>query len=61
MAHNYGLLETNNGLLWHIVAKYFQALPTKVPLFRALWSLLDGIWGILKGSWGGGWFRVVIY
>ena len=26
--------------------------PPNVPLFRALWSLLDGIWGLLKGSWG---------
>ena len=26
--------------------------PPNVPLFRALWSLLDGIWGSLKGSWG---------
>ena len=29
-------------------------LPTraKVPLFRALWSLIDGIWGLSKGTWG---------
>ena len=26
--------------------------PPKVPLLRALWSLLDGIKGALKGSWG---------
>ena len=26
--------------------------PPTGPLFRALWSLLDGIWGLLKGSWG---------
>ena len=24
----------------------------KVPLLRALWSLLDGIWSVLQGSWG---------
>ena len=24
--------------------------PPNVPLFRALWSLLDGSWGVLKGS-----------
>ena len=26
VAHNYGLLETNNVLLWGIVADYFQLL-----------------------------------
>ena len=26
--------------------------PPNVPLFRALWSLLDGIWGSLRRSWG---------
>ena len=26
--------------------------PPNVPLFRALWYLLDDIWGVLKGSWG---------
>ena len=26
MAHDYGLLETNNGLLWGIVAYNFQLL-----------------------------------
>ena len=33
---------------------FSRKLPTdpKVPLFRALWSPLDGIWGLLKGSWG---------
>ena len=35
-------------------APKIQAHPTppKVPLLRAIWSLLDGIWGLLKGSWG---------
>ena len=31
-------------------------LDPNVPLFRALWSLLDGIWGARKGSWGAGIF-----
>ena len=26
--------------------------PPNVPLFSALWSLLDATWGVLKGSWG---------
>ena len=26
--------------------------PLNVPLFRALWPVLDSIWGVLKGSWG---------
>ena len=28
------------------------ATPPDVPLFRAIWSLLDAIWGLFKGSWG---------
>ena len=29
-----------------------NARPPNVPLFRALWSPLDGNWGLLKRSWG---------
>ena len=31
---------------------WFLPAPPNVPLFRALWSSLDGIWGFFKGSWG---------
>ena len=31
---------------------FHELRSTNVPLFTALWSLIDGIWGLLKGSGG---------
>ena len=36
----------------HFLILAYLPAPPKVPLFKALWSLLDSIWIILNGSWG---------
>ena len=43
MAHNYGLLEANNGLFWGIVAYFFRLLGCPG---RAYWGL-SGLIGSL--------------
>ena len=32
--------------------RWGSSLAPKIPVSRALWSLLAGIWGGVKGSWG---------
>ena len=48
VAYNYGLLSTNNGLLWGIVANYFGLLGVPGKVDRSP----TGLWGASWGCWG---------